>query len=142
VVVLVGVARGVTLAAFQRCGRQFSLAIIGFGFVAGPAEVAHRFSHGIFANVLARGARAGVIFVVFPMGYVMRGSLGWPRAGGIMIAAAGLYMEFFLAASRQSFRARSAPGALHTLVRPVITGTVLTLFFNANPLMPSMDTSF
>jgi putative peptide zinc metalloprotease protein len=53
-----------------------------------------------------------------------------------MVAAAGLYMEFFLAALAAIIWARTAPGALNTLAYDaVIAGTVLTLFFNINPLM-------
>jgi putative peptide zinc metalloprotease protein len=53
-----------------------------------------------------------------------------------MVAAAGLYMEFFLAAIAAIVWARTPPGPLHTLAHnAVITGTMLTLFFNANPLM-------
>jgi putative peptide zinc metalloprotease protein len=103
-------------------------------------KVAHEFSHGLFCKRFGVVVReAGVIFVVFvPMGYVdATASLGlasrWRR---MMVAAAGLYMEFFLAALAAILWARTAPGALHTLAHnAVITGTVLTLFFNANPLM-------
>ena len=103
-------------------------------------KVAHEFFHGLFCKRFGAAVReAGVIFIVFfPMGYVdATASLGlasrWRR---IMVAAAGLYMEFFLAAVAAIIWARTAPGALHTLAYDgVIMGTVLTLFFNANPLM-------
>lgn len=103
-------------------------------------KVAHEFSHGLFCKRFGAAVReAGMILVVFvPMGYVdATASLGlasrWRR---MMVAAAGLYMEFFLAAVAAIIWARTAPGALHTLAyNTVITGTLLTLFFNANPLM-------
>lgn len=103
-------------------------------------KVAHEFSHGLFCKRFGAAVReAGVIFVVFvPMGYVdATASLGlasrWRR---MMVAAAGLYMEFFLAAVAAIVWARTAPGTMHTLAYDVvITGTLLTLFFNANPLM-------
>jgi putative peptide zinc metalloprotease protein len=103
-------------------------------------KVAHEFSHGLFCKHFGAAVReAGMIFVIFvPMGFVdATASLGlasrWRR---IMVAAAGLYMEFFLAAIAAIIWARTGPGALHTLAHnAVITGTMLTLFFNANPLM-------
>jgi putative peptide zinc metalloprotease protein len=103
-------------------------------------KLAHEFSHGLFCKRFGATVReAGVIFVVFvPMGYVdATASLGlasrWRR---MMVAGAGLYMEFFLAAIAAIVWARTSPGAWHTLAHDaVVTGTVLTLFFNANPLM-------
>jgi len=103
-------------------------------------KVAHEFGHGLFCKRFGAAVReAGIIFVLFvPMGYVdATASLGlasrWRR---MMVAAAGLYIEFFLAAIAAVVWARTAPGALHTLAHDaVVTGTVLTLFFNANPLM-------
>ncbi len=103
-------------------------------------KVAHEFAHGLFCKRFGAVVReAGAIFVLFvPMGYVdATASLGlasrWRR---IMVAAAGLYMEFFLAALAAVVWARTMPGPLHTLAHDaVVTGTALTLFFNANPLM-------
>ena len=143
VVMLVGVAH------VGMDWRRFNAAADGFFsrdnwlwlFVAWAGlKVAHEFSHGIFCKRFGAAVReAGVIFVVFfPMGYVdATASLGlasrWRR---IMVAAAGLYMEFFLAAFAAIIWARTAPGALNTLAYDaVIMGTVLTFFFNANPLM-------
>ncbi|MEA3207023.1 MAG: putative peptide zinc metalloprotease protein [Chthoniobacter sp.] len=103
-------------------------------------KVAHEFSHGLFCKRFGGAVReAGVILVVFvPMGYVdATASLGFAsRWRRMMVAAAGLYLEFFLAAIAAIVWAQTPPGALHTLAHNmVITGTVLTLFFNANPLM-------
>jgi putative peptide zinc metalloprotease protein len=103
-------------------------------------KIAHEFSHGLFCKHYGATVReAGVILVVFmPMGYVdATASIGlasrWRR---MMISAAGLYMEFFLAALAAIVWARTQPGSLHTLAHHlVIIGTVVTLFFNANPLM-------
>src|SRR6202012_965193 len=82
---------------------------------------------------------AGVIFVVFmPMGFVdASASIAlasrWRR---IVVALAGLYVEFFFAAIAAIVWSHTGPGSLHTLAHDtLITGTVLTLFFNANPLM-------
>ena len=103
-------------------------------------KIAHEFSHGLFCKHFGAAVREiGAIFVLFvPMGYVdATASLGlaskWRR---IMVALAGLYMEFFLAALAAILWARTPDGLLaQTLHSAVVTGTVVTLFFNANPLM-------
>ncbi|HEY3900128.1 MAG TPA: HlyD family efflux transporter periplasmic adaptor subunit [Chthoniobacter sp.] len=103
-------------------------------------KVAHEFGHGIFCKYFGAPVReAGIIFVVFmPMGFVdATASIGlasrWRR---IMVALAGLYVEFFLAAVAAIVWSHSEPGPLHTFAHDtLITGTLLTLFFNANPLM-------
>jgi putative peptide zinc metalloprotease protein len=103
-------------------------------------KTAHEFGHGLFCKHFGAAVReVGVIFVLFvPMGYVdATASLGlaskWRR---IMVSCAGLYVEFFLAALAAVVWAHTGPGPLNTLAHNVVvTGTVVTLFFNANPLM-------
>ncbi len=103
-------------------------------------KIAHEFGHGIFCKHFGAAVReVGVIFVLLvPMGYVdATASLGlasrWRR---IMVACAGLYVEFFLAALAAVVWARTGPGPLNTVAHnAVITGTLVTLLFNANPLM-------
>ncbi|MCE9611637.1 MAG: site-2 protease family protein [Chthoniobacter sp.] len=103
-------------------------------------KIAHEFGHGLFCKHFGAAVREiGLIFVLFvPMGYVdATASLGlaskWRR---IMVACAGLYVEFFLAAVAAVVWAHTAPGALHTAAHAaVLTGSVVTLLFNANPLM-------
>ncbi len=101
---------------------------------------AHEFSHGLFCKHFGASVREiGAILVLFvPMGYVdATASIGlaskWRR---IMVSFAGLYMEFFLAALAAIVWANTGPGLANTLAHDaVVTGTVVTLFFNANPLM-------
>ena len=100
----------------------------------------HEFSHGIFCRHFGAAVREiGVIFILFvPMGYVdATASLGLPSKWRRMIvSAAGLYAEFFVAALAALAWAHTAPGQLGTaLHNAVVTGTMVTLFFNANPLM-------
>ncbi len=100
----------------------------------------HEFSHGVFCKHCGAAVREiGAIFIVFvPMGYVdATASLGLPsKWRRIMVAAAGLYLEFFLAAIAAIVWARTDAGTANTIAHnAVVTGTVLTLFFNANPLM-------
>ncbi len=103
-------------------------------------KIVHELSHGVFCKHFGAAVREiGAIFVVFvPMGYVdATASLGLPsKWRRIMVAAAGLYAEFFLAAIAAVVWSRTGDGALNTVAHNVIvTGTALTLFFNANPLM-------
>ncbi len=103
-------------------------------------KLAHEFAHGVFCRHFGAAVREiGAIFVLFvPMGYVdATASLGlaskWRR---IMVAFAGMYVEFFLAALAALAWARTPEGSLAaTLHSVVVTGTLVTLFFNANPLM-------
>ena len=103
-------------------------------------KVAHELSHGLFCKHFGAAVREiGVIFVLFiPMGYVdATASLGlaskWRR---IMVSAAGIYVEFFLAALAAIYWARTPEGTAATLAHNVIvTGTLVTLLLNANPLM-------
>ncbi len=103
-------------------------------------KIMHELSHGLFCKHFGAAVREiGVIFVLFiPMGYVdATASLGlaskWRR---IMVASAGLYMEFFLAALAAIVWANSPDGRLATIAHnAVFTGTAVTLLLNANPLM-------
>jgi putative peptide zinc metalloprotease protein len=103
-------------------------------------KIFHESGHGIFCRHFGAPVReVGAIFVLFiPMGYVdATGSLGlaskWRR---IVVALAGLYVELFLAALAAIVWARTESGTISTVAHNVvITGTVVTLFFNANPLM-------
>jgi putative peptide zinc metalloprotease protein len=103
-------------------------------------KIAHEFSHGLFCKHFGAAVReVGAIFVLFiPMGYVdATASLGlasrWRR---IAVAAAGLYMEFLLAAVAALIWVRTPDGSLATILHgAIVTGTLVTLFFNANPLM-------
>ena len=103
-------------------------------------KIIHELSHGIFCKHFGAAVREiGAIFIVFvPMGYVdATASLGLPsKWRRIMVAAAGLYAEFFLAAIAAIIWARTGDGTLNTVAHnAIVTGTALTLFFNANPLM-------
>jgi putative peptide zinc metalloprotease protein len=103
-------------------------------------KVVHECGHGVFCTHFgARVREAGVIFVLFiPIGYVdATASVGLAsRRQRMMVSAAGLYAEFFAAAAAALVWAATPPGLVNTLAHnAVITGTVLTAFFNLNPLM-------
>lgn len=103
-------------------------------------KIAHELSHGLFCKHFGAAVREiGVIFVLFiPMGYVdATASLGlaskWRR---IMVASAGIYAEFFIAAIAALVWVRMPDGFAATIAHnTIVTGTVVTLLLNANPLM-------
>lgn len=103
-------------------------------------KIAHELAHGLFCKHFGAAVREiGVILVLFiPMGYVdATASLGlaskWRR---IMVASAGIYVEFFIAALAALLWVRTPDGLVATIAHNVIfTGTVVTLLLNANPLM-------
>ena len=103
-------------------------------------KLVHELAHGLFCKHFGAAVREmGMMLVVFmPMGYVdATASIGlaskWQRIG---VACAGMYAEFFLAAISAVVWARSGDGLVANVAHnAVFTGTVVTLFFNANPLM-------
>jgi putative peptide zinc metalloprotease protein len=100
----------------------------------------HECGHGVACKRLGGEVReAGVIFILFaPLAYVdvtssWRLRSKWAR---IQVAAAGMYVELFLAAIATMVWSRTAPGVLnHICFNVMITASVATLLFNANPLM-------
>ncbi len=100
----------------------------------------HEFAHGLFCRHFGAPVReVGVIFILFmPIGYVdATGSLGLAsKARRMAVAAAGMYAEFFLAALCALAWVHTPEGVAATaLHNAIVTGTIVTLFFNANPLL-------
>ncbi len=100
----------------------------------------HEFAHGVFCRHFGAPVReVGVILILFmPIGYVdATGSLGLASKGRRMaVAAAGMYAEFFLAALCALVWVRTPEGVAATVLHnAIVTGTVVTFFFNANPLL-------
>jgi putative peptide zinc metalloprotease protein len=103
-------------------------------------KIAHEFSHGIACKKFRGHVReAGLLFIILaPIPYVdvtssWRLSSKWKR---ILVSAAGMYTEVFLAAIAAIVWVHSGPGVLHQQAyNIVITASLVTLLFNANPLM-------
>ena len=103
-------------------------------------KVAHEFAHGLWCRHFGAPVReVGILLVLgLPLGYVdATASIGldskWRR---LMVSVAGMWMEFFIASIAAIVWAHSSPGSMETFAHNVVfTGTVVTLFFNANPLM-------
>jgi putative peptide zinc metalloprotease protein len=103
-------------------------------------KVLHELAHGIFCKHYGAAVREiGLLVILFiPMGYVdATASVAIPsRARRIMVAAAGMYAEFFAAGIAAWVWSGTQPGILNTVAHnAIVTGTVVTLLFNANPLM-------
>lgn len=100
----------------------------------------HEFWHGLVCRHLGGAVREwGALFVLFmPLGYVdasssLRFPSKWRR---IQVAAAGMYGEFFLAAVAAIVWSQTSPGIVNTIsLNTMVMGSVVTLFFNLNPLM-------
>ena len=103
-------------------------------------KIVHECGHGILCRHFgARVREVGLIFILLiPMGYVdATASLGlasrWRR---IAVACAGVYVELFFAALAALWWSGTPDGPAATLLHnTIVMGSVVTLFFNANPLM-------
>lgn len=103
-------------------------------------KVVHELFHGLVCKKLGGHVyEAGVIWILFaPIGYVDATSSWmfdskWKR---IYTAAAGMYIEIFVAGVFAWLWAYSDPGPFRELAyNVVILASITTLLFNANPLM-------
>ena len=100
----------------------------------------HECGHAVACKRLGGEVReAGVIFILLaPLAYVdvtstWRLQSKWAR---IQVAASGMYVELFFAAVATLVWARAPLGVLHNVCFNVMTtASVMTVLFNANPLM-------
>lgn len=103
-------------------------------------KIAHEFAHGVWCRHFGAPVREiGIMLILgLPLGYVdATASIGlaskWRR---IMVSVAGMWMEFFIAAIAAIVWAHVSPGRVENFAHTVVfAGTMVTLFFNANPLM-------
>ena len=103
-------------------------------------KIVHETAHGVVCRKHGGSVHeAGAVFILFmPLAYVdltssWRFRSRWHR---IQTAAAGMYIEIWLAAVAAIMWASTAPGLLNDLCfNVVIMAGVTTLVFNANPLM-------
>ena len=112
---------------------------LGLSYVT--LKLVHEVWHGIFAK--RHGAVVpewGVQLLLFvtPMTYVdasgsWRFSNRWHR---IQVAAAGMFIELFLAALAVLVWVRTGPGIINTVAyNTIFAASTITILFNANPLM-------
>ncbi len=103
-------------------------------------KVIHECGHAVACRRFGGEVReAGIIFILLaPLAYVdvtssWRLRSKWAR---IAVAAAGMYVEIFLAAVATIVWARIAPGTISQVcLNMMTTASVMTVLFNANPLM-------
>ena len=103
-------------------------------------KILHEAAHGITCSRFGATVReAGVTTILFvPLPYMdvtsaWRLDSRWQR---IMVSAAGMYVEMFVAAVAAIVWMQTDPGLLHQHAFNVMgTGSLMTLLFNANPLM-------
>ncbi len=104
-------------------------------------KVFHELAHGIstkrFGGVVPEWGIQLLVFIT-PLTYVdatasWRFSQRWQR---LLVAAAGMYIEFLIAAIAVLIWVRTGSGIANTLAYQVVfAATVITVLFNANPLM-------
>lgn len=103
-------------------------------------KLIHETAHGLVCRKFGGHVReCGVLFLLMiPMPYVdvtssWRFPSKWQR---IFTAAAGMYAELFLAAVAAIVWYHAGPGSLqHHAYNVILTASMITLVFNANPLM-------
>ena len=106
----------------------------------GGLKIIHELSHAMACRRFGGNVReAGVVFIIFaPMPYVdvtssWRMDSKWKR---ILISAAGMYAEVFVAAIAAIVWASTFdPLVQQHCANIIVTATFVTLMFNANPLM-------
>jgi len=104
-------------------------------------KLIHELWHGIAAKrykapVPEWGVR--LLALISPLTYIDATST-WrlpDRSSRMVVAAAGMYVEFFIAAIAVIVWVETSPGAVNTMAYNIVfTASLVTLFFNGNPLM-------
>ncbi len=103
-------------------------------------KTVHEFGHAIFCRKYGGEVHVmGVMLMIFtPMPYVDATS-SWSfreRYKRVLVGAAGMIVELFVAALATFVWAKTAPGTLHSLAyNMMFVASVSTLIFNINPLL-------
>jgi len=103
-------------------------------------KAVHELGHGLFTTVWGgRVHEFGVVFIMgTPFPYVdATAATGFSsKAQRVMVGAAGMAVELFLASLALFFWLHTEPGVLRDILfNIVLIGSISTLFFNGNPLM-------
>ena len=115
-----------------------NLALLYLGLVL--VKILHEFGHTLVCKRFGGEVHTmGVMLIVFaPLPY-MDATSSWGfrnRRQRILVAASGMFYEFFAAAGAALVWANSGPGAIHSLALNImIVASISTLVFNANPLL-------
>ena len=115
-----------------------NLVLLYLGMVV--IKTLHEFGHALFCRKFGGEVHVmGVMLMIFtPMPYVDATS-SWSfrqRSKRVLVGAAGMIVELFVAALATFLWARTGPGTLHTLAyNMMFVASVSTLIFNINPLL-------
>jgi putative peptide zinc metalloprotease protein len=115
-----------------------NLALLYLGMIV--VKAFHEFGHAYFCRRFGGEVHVmGIILMIFtPMPYVDATSAWsfrerWKR---VLVGAAGMIVEIFIAAIAAFFWARTGPGIIHSLAYNIMfVASVSTVIFNVNPLM-------
>ncbi len=126
------VAEAKTLLAFD------NLVLLYLGLLL--VKTLHEFGHTMVCKRFGGEVHTmGIMLIIFaPLPY-MDATSSWgfrKRRQRILVAAAGMFYEFFAASCAALVWANTGPGAVHSLAfNMMIVASVSTLLFNANPLL-------
>lgn len=115
-----------------------NLALLYLGLLM--VKALHEFGHTLVCKRFGGEVHTmGIMLIIFaPMPY-MDATSSWgfrSRRQRILVAASGMFFEFFAASCAALIWANSGPGAIHSLaLNMMIVASVSTLLFNANPLL-------
>ncbi len=126
------VSEAKTLLAFD------NLALLYLGLLL--VKALHEFGHTLVCKRFGGEVHTmGIMLIIFaPIPY-MDATSSWGfrnRRHRILVAASGMFYEFFAASCAALVWANSGPGAIHSLaLNMMIVASISTLLFNANPLL-------
>jgi putative peptide zinc metalloprotease protein len=115
-----------------------NLALLYLGLVL--IKTLHEFGHTLVCKRFGGEVHTmGIMLIIFAPVPYMDATSSWGfrnRRQRILVAAAGMFYEFFAAACAALVWAGSGPGALHSLAfNMMMVASISTLLFNANPLL-------
>jgi len=115
-----------------------NLALLYLGLLL--VKALHEFGHTLVCKRFGGEVHTiGIMLIIFaPIPY-MDATSSWgfrSRRQRILVAASGMFYEFFAASCAALVWANSGPGAIHSLAfNMMIVASISTLLFNANPLL-------
>ncbi|MBT8372359.1 MAG: peptidase M50, partial [Deltaproteobacteria bacterium] len=115
-----------------------NLALLYLGLLV--VKTLHEFGHTLVCKRFGGEVHTmGIMLIIFaPIPY-MDATSSWGfrnRRHRILVAASGMFYEFFAASCAALIWAHSGPGAIHSLAfNMMVVASVSTVLFNANPLL-------
>ena len=115
-----------------------NLALLYLGLVL--IKTLHEFGHTLVCKRFGGEVHTmGIMLIIFAPVPYMDATSSWGfrnRRQRIVVAASGMFYEFFVASCAVLVWANSGPGAMHSLAfNMMMVASISTLLFNANPLL-------